>query len=114
MHKPRSVNHAHLVKMLPERLSAYIKTEDINLRKGRLQAIFHWCGNYTVNEIEQVLNHLGDEPPIELVTARLALLKPLSNPYKDTLNETYTPPEVRKLTMDLSRYDQLAKGGETI
>ncbi len=114
IHKPRSINHAHLVKMLPERLRTYIKTEVINLRKERLQAVFHWCGNYTVNEIEQVLKYLGDEPPVELITARLALLKPLSSPYKDTLNESYTPPEVRKLTMDLSRYDLLAKGGENI
>ena len=114
IHKPRSINHAHLVKMLPDRLRAYIKIEDISVRKERLQAVYHWCSNYTVNEIEQVLSYLGDEPPVELITARLALLKPLSSPYKDTLNEPYTPPEVRKLTMNLARYDLLAKGGETI
>jgi len=114
IHKPRSVSHAHLVKMLPEKLQKYIKTEDLQLRKERLHAVFHWCGNYTVIEIEQVLKNLGEEPPIELVTARLGLIKPLSDTYRDSLKEFYTPPEVRKMTMDLSRYNLLAKGGENI
>lgn len=110
--KPRSVTHAQLVKMLPDSLQRYITPEDLRLRKERLQAVFHWCGNYTVSEIGGVLGKLDNDPPVELITARLTLLRPVSRNDNGHWEEPYTPVEIRKMAMDLTRYDFLAKGGE--
>lgn len=110
--KPRSVTHAQLIRMLPESLRIFVSIEDLPLRKERLQAVYHWCGNYTVQEIGSVLDILGNQSSIDRVTARLMLIKP-PNPQQQQLEEPYTPAEIKRMSMDLGRYDFLAKGGES-
>ncbi|EST54634.1 hypothetical protein T458_14730 [Brevibacillus panacihumi W25] len=71
--KPRSVTHSQFLRMLPEILQEYVTVKDLTERKGRLQALAHWCDIYTIEQIQEIIALLGQNTPVTRITAVLGV-----------------------------------------
>lgn len=107
--KPRTYQYSQFRKMLPECINTYL-TEDLSLQKERLKSIYHWLGNYELNQICEVISlRAGQETPYVL-SQRLAVLHGCAQRPPIT-DDPYTPENLQNQTQDLSVYDALMKKG---
>ena len=114
MRKPRSVRHSQFVSMLPDRIKEFIRIEDIDIRKERLQAMSSWCGVYEIGRILEAFEKLNDNTSIATITSILPLIAKRQDIEARTFEENYTPSVLKSITPNLSIYDHLAKGGERL
>lgn len=112
--KPRSVSHSQFAKMLPQSFRDYIKTEDLTERKERIGAAINWCSVYTVKEISEVIEQFKDNATVTMITTLLSLTSGNSRQVQQGFKEDYTPPQIREIIPDLSIYNTLTKGGDTL
>ena len=107
--KPRTYQYSQFKKMLPECINTYL-TEDLSLQKERLKAIYHWLGNYELNQICEVISlRVGQETPY-ILSQRLAVLHGCAQ-RPPIIDDPYTPENLQNQTQDLSVYDALMKKG---
>lgn len=91
--------------MLPETLQRYVRVEELELRKERLQALIHWCGLYTMQQMEEVLKQQGQKATVTQMTAAIRA-KQENRDIPAAWQETLSPPGTQCCEM-LQRYDQL-------
>jgi transposase len=105
LRKPRSVTHSQFVRMLPEALQQYVKVKELDVRKERLQALTHWCGVYTMEEICRAFDSQSAEFTVAQMTAILGLNRD-GRDIPASWQETLSPPGTQQIE-PLQRYDRL-------
>lgn len=109
--KPKTYAYSQFKKMLPEVIQNYLNKEE-TLQKERLQAIYHWLGNYTLQDILKVIEHSSGGETTFVLSQRLAVLN--GKPHQTLVtNDPYTPINLQNRVQDLSVYDALTKKGGT-
>lgn len=78
------------------------------MSKERLQALNHWCGVYSMEQIQEVLEQEGCEASGASLTAALGV-KQGGRDIPAAWQETLSPPGTQK-SGSLERYDQLMWG----
>lgn len=77
-----------------------------------MQAIYHWLGNYTLQDILKVIAHSSGGETTFVLSQRLAVLN--GKPHQTLVtNDPYTPRNLQNRVQDLSVYDALTKKGGT-
>ncbi|WP_197257739.1 IS21 family transposase, partial [Paenibacillus dendritiformis] len=105
LRKPRSVMNSQFIRMLPDTIQQYVRVNELELRKERLQALTHWCGVYRMEQIQEVLEQEGCEATVACLTAALGV-KQGDRDLPAAWHETLSPPGTQKSGL-LGRYDQL-------
>ena len=79
--------------------------KDLAERKERLQALSHWSGVYTIEQIQEAIALLGQDTAVDRITAVLGM-KHGNRDLPVTWEETLSPPGTRS-DGSLEHYDQL-------
>lgn len=109
--KPRSVEHSQIVKCLPDKIQTFIRVQDPELRKTRLEALRSWVLVYGFPDIEAAFDQAGTDDRISTISQLLSLTgKRVTR--SETFEESYTPRIIKDQVMALSVYDRLMEGGE--
>ena len=111
--KPRTYQYSQFRKMLPTTIQSYLQQEE-TLQKERLKAMYHWLGNYTIADIEQVLACATGKETTFIISKHLSVLNGHVEEPK-LLKDPYTPESLQGRFQDLSVYDALTcTGGSKI
>ncbi len=109
--KPRSVTHSQFAKMLPKELRDYISIEDLESRRERISACINWLRVYKIYVISERLERSKDNSTISMITEMLHVMNGHGYSYKNELNESYTPKEIKESETSLDKYALLSKAG---
>lgn len=111
--KSRTYNYSQFKKMLPKVIQDFLNQEH-STQKERLKAIYHWLGNYTLKDIEDIIKCCTGKEDIFELSQHLAILSGKAKELK-ILEDPYTPDSLKNKVQDLSVYDVLtSKGGSKI
>jgi hypothetical protein len=114
--KPKAVTYSWIYSQLPSSVQSYVNISDLNKRKSRIGWVIKWLnGGYTVDLISQVIEKTSiyqlDQEGV-LYHALYRISHPDSS--VETLEEHYTPKELKNYNPDLAVYDRLSKEGVAI
>lgn len=111
--KPRSVNHSLFVRMMPPIVQEFIKQDDLSCRKERLNWLDTWMNSDSLAAIATALTEedwAQEALPDRMIHRLYAQRHPIC---PSEFPESFSPPQARDYTPDLTAYDRLHKGGKT-
>jgi len=108
--KPRAIEHATYLKVLPEEIRAYLLPEDLSIRKKRVKTLIKFLDDYTITEINKaVAIGLKDKKLTEGDIQAILIYYSSPTPLKKPLNEPWTPDSIKDWQPDLSNYNELCQ-----
>lgn len=94
--------------MLPKPLHTYVTISEIAVRQKRLEAAVGWSAVYSIEEISDAVQRLGEEASVEHLTSLLSLGR--RRDIQAGFEENYTPAVVRQIQSNLEQYNLLTGG----
>jgi transposase len=111
--KPKAVTYSWIYSQLPPSLKSYVDISDLNKRKSRIGWSIKWItSGYTIDQIAQAIDRISVYQQDQEGVLYHALYQ-ISHPAlsMESLEEYYTPTELKDYDPDLGVYDRLSKEG---